>query len=99
MYLCATFIACGAQPDGNIGEDHRPRHTLYRLFFRRLMEKGRNQSLRLDYDTKDGTCIRDYVHVCDLAAAHVLALRYLMYGGESGVFNLGNVKAFRYSRI
>lgn len=89
------FNACGAQPDGNIGEDHRPETHLIPIILQAA--NGRRPEIKVfgsDYDTKDGTCIRDYVHVCDLAAAHVLALRYLMNGGESGVFNLGNGKGF-----
>jgi UDP-glucose-4-epimerase GalE len=84
------FNAAGADPDGAIGECHVPEtHALPRLLD---VAAGQGESFTIngdDYPTADGTCVRDYVHVTDLAEAHVGALRALLDGGESGVFNLG----------
>ena len=84
------FNAAGADPDGDIGEDHEPEiHVIPRA----LAAVGEGPPLAIfgdDYDTPDGTCVRDYVHVSDLADAHVLALQHLERGGGSGVYNLGN---------
>lgn len=85
------FNACGADEAGDIGEAHEPETHLIPLVLQ--VPLGRRESIAVfgeDYDTPDGTCLRDYIHVCDLADAHILALRYLMAGGESDVFNLGN---------
>jgi UDP-glucose-4-epimerase GalE len=86
------FNAAGADPGGRLGEDHRPETHLVPLVL--AAAAGRNQDLRVfgnDYPTPDGTCVRDYVHVSDLAAAHVLAVRSLL-DGETGfrAYNLGN---------
>jgi len=84
------FNAAGADPDGEIGEDHDPETHLIPLVLDAA--SGKRPDITIfgdDYDTSDGTCIRDYVHVCDLADAHVSALRHLMDGGSSGAFNLG----------
>jgi UDP-glucose 4-epimerase len=84
------FNASGADPDGVIGEDHRPEEHLIPLAIGAALG---GPSLTLygdDYDTSDGTCVRDYVHVSDLADAHVAALGRLAGGGPSGAFNLGN---------
>jgi UDP-arabinose 4-epimerase len=84
------FNAAGADPDGEIGECHEPEtHALPRLLD---VAAGRGESFAIngdDYPTADGTCVRDYVHVTDLAEAHVAALRALLGGAESGAFNLG----------
>lgn len=84
------FNACGADPDGELGEDHDPEsHLIPRALAAAL---GRGERLKLfgdDYDTPDGTCIRDYIHVVDLAEAHVTALRHLEAGGASVTLNLG----------
>jgi UDP-arabinose 4-epimerase len=84
------FNAAGADPDCEIGECHVPEtHALPRLLD---VAAGQGKSFTInggDYPTADGTCVRDYVHVTDLAEAHVAALRALLDGGESGVFNLG----------
>ncbi|MFO1023943.1 MAG: UDP-glucose 4-epimerase GalE [Acetobacteraceae bacterium] len=83
------FNAAGADPDGRLGEDHRPESHLIPLVIDAAL--GRRPPLDVfgdDYPTRDGTCIRDYVHVTDLAQAHVLALRQLDHG--SLVWNLGN---------
>lgn len=84
------FNASGADPDGLIGEDHRPEeHIIPRAIA--AVRGGEGLSIfGDDYPTDDGTCVRDYVHVCDLADAHVAALRRLEGGGASGFFNLGS---------
>ena len=89
------FNACGAHPDGLIGEAHSPETHLIPLILQ--VPNGQRKSISVfgtDYDTRDGSCIRDYIHVSDLARAHILALDYLTEGGESDVFNLGNGVGF-----
>ncbi len=84
------FNVAGALADGSLGEDHAPETHLVPLIIQTAL--GRRESLSVfgdDYDTPDGTCIRDYVHVTDLARAHLLALDYLRKGGASDIFNLG----------
>jgi len=84
------FNAAGADPDGEIGENHDPETHLIPLAIQAALGSG--PALKIfgtDYPTKDGTAVRDYIHVSDLANAHVLALEYLDENGESGVFNLG----------
>ncbi|HUJ50464.1 MAG TPA: UDP-glucose 4-epimerase GalE [Bryobacteraceae bacterium] len=84
------FNAAGADPDGQLGERHDPETHLIPLAISAAM--GRIEALDIygtDYDTPDGTAIRDYLHVTDLGEAHVAALRYLGDGGESTAFNLG----------
>ncbi len=85
------FNAAGADPDGEIGERHDPETHLIPLAL--LAAAGRREALEVfgdDYDTPDGTCVRDYIHVTDLARAHVLALRHLLDGGDSLALNLGS---------
>ena len=85
------FNACGAHKSGKLGEAHNPESHLIPLVLQ--VPNGKRESVSIygtDYDTPDGTCIRDYIHVTDLAEAHILAVEYLMKGGESNVFNLGN---------
>lgn len=85
------FNAAGADPEGEIGERHSPETHLIPLAL--LAAAGRRDALDIfgtDYDTADGTCIRDYIHVADLARAHVLALEHLCRGGESMALNLGS---------
>jgi len=85
------FNAAGADPDGNIGEAHEPETHLIPLILEAAADKRKHISIfGTDYDTPDGTCIRDYIHVNDLAQAHMLALNYLENGAGSDVFNLGN---------
>lgn len=87
------FNAAGADPQGELGESHDPETHIIPLVLDAA--SGRRADVKVfgtDYDTPDGSCIRDYIHVTDLAAAHVLALRYLENGGESACFNLGNEK-------
>lgn len=92
------FNAAGAHPRGDMGEDHRVETHLIPLILKAVMESGSGgQALKVfgtDYDTPDGTCVRDYIHVLDLAEAHILALEHLAGGGTSDVFNLGNGKGF-----
>ena len=85
------FNACGAHKSGKLGEAHNPESHLIPLVLQ--VPNGKRESVSIygtDYDTPDGTCIRDYIHVTDLAEAHILAVEYLINGGESNVFNLGN---------
>ncbi len=85
------FNACGADESGKIGEAHNPESHLIPLILQ--VPNGKRESISIygtDYDTPDGTCIRDYIHVTDLASAHILAVQYLENGGESDIFNLGN---------
>ncbi|GAW32743.1 UDP-glucose 4-epimerase GalE [Carboxydocella sp. JDF658] len=94
------FNACGALPDGSIGEDHQPETHLIPLILQ--VANGRRDHITIygqDYPTPDGTCIRDYIHVLDLAEAHLLALQYLWIGGESGPFNLGNGQGFSVQEV
>ena len=89
------FNAAGASLDGSIGEEHDPETHLIPLILR--VPLGKRESITIygdDYPTPDGTCIRDYIHVLDLADAHYLALKYLRDGGESNIFNLCNGKGF-----
>jgi UDP-glucose 4-epimerase len=85
------FNAAGADPDGELGEHHQPETHLIPLVLFAAM--GREPSIKIfgnDYATPDGTCIRDYVHVSDLADAHVAAIDWLQPGKSSDSFNLGN---------
>ena len=94
------FNACGAHPSGTIGEDHKPESHLIPLILQ--VPLGKREGISIcgeDYDTPDGTCIRDYVHVCDLASAHVKALEHLVRGGESGKFNLGAGRGYSVREI
>jgi len=92
------FNVAGGYPDGSIGEDHKNESHLIPLILKSILasDKG-GKPLTIfgnDYDTPDGTCVRDYIHILDLAQAHILALKYLMAGGKSICFNLGNGKGF-----
>ena len=85
------FNACGADESGTIGEAHNPESHLIPLILQ--VPNGKRETISIygtDYDTPDGTCIRDYIHVTDLAQAHILAVKYLANGGKSDIFNLGN---------
>ena len=85
------FNAAGADPEGEIGESHNPENHILPLIFKTAL--GIRDEFNVygsDYDTKDGTCLRDYVHVTDLARAHYFALQYLLNGNGSTEFNLGN---------
>ena len=94
------FNAAGADPDGETGEDHEPETHLIPLVLDAAI--GKRPSITIfgdDYDTSDGTCIRDYIHVTDLADAHVRALKYLEEGGETTKYNLGNSKGFSVKEV
>lgn len=87
------FNAAGADPDGELGEDHHPETHLIPLIIQAAL--GRRETVDVfgtDYPTPDGTAIRDYIHVSDLAEAHIRALQYLLGGGESVALNLGTGK-------
>jgi UDP-glucose 4-epimerase len=83
------FNASGADPDGQLGEEHEPETHLIPLLLQAVMTGNAVTVFGDDYDTPDGTCIRDYIHVNDLAQAHILALEHLMTGGASYQFNVG----------
>ena len=94
------FNAAGAHINGSIGEDHSPETHLIPLILNVAL--GKRDSIKIfgdDYNTKDGTCIRDYVHVSDLASAHLLAVKRLQNGGESASFNLGNGAGFSVKEV
>jgi UDP-glucose 4-epimerase len=94
------FNAAGADTGGDIGEDHTPETHLIPLVLDAAMGKRPNIHIYgTDYPTPDGTCIRDYIHVTDLANAHVLGLKYLLNGGTSDVFNLGNGNGFSVREV
>jgi UDP-glucose 4-epimerase len=94
------FNAAGADESGEIGEDHSPETHLIPLVLKTALGKRPHITVfGTDYDTIDGTCIRDYIHVTDLASAHVLAMNYLVGGGESRVFNLGSGNGFSVKDI
>ncbi|MDO5038485.1 UDP-glucose 4-epimerase GalE [Clostridium sp.] len=89
------FNAAGAHINGKIGEDHSPETHLIPLIL--SVALGKREKIMIfgdDYDTEDGSCVRDYIHVSDLASAHSLALERLMNGGESRIYNLGNGTGF-----
>lgn len=94
------FNACGAHKSGKIGEAHKPETHLIPLILQ--VPNGRREHINIfgdDYDTPDGTCIRDYIHVTDLAQAHILAVEYLQKGGENNIFNLGNGVGFSVKEV
>lgn len=94
------FNVAGARETAEIGEDHRPESHLVPLILQTAL--GQRKEITVfgdDYDTPDGTCIRDYVHVEDLIKAHLLALDYLNKGGESDIFNLGSSQGFSVNEM
>ena len=94
------FNVAGARFTGEIGEDHDPESHLIPLVLQTA--QGKRDKIIIfgdDYDTPDGTCIRDYVHVEDLIDAHILSLRYLQNGGESNIINLGSSQGFSVKEI
>lgn len=94
------FNAAGADPDGLFGEDHNPETHLIPLILQAAAGKRAAISVfGTDYDTPDGTCIRDYIHVTDLAQAHVLGLEYLLEHQDSQIFNLGNGNGFSVKEV
>ncbi len=94
------FNAAGADPDTEIGEWHEPEtHLIPIVLETALGERSHVEIYGTDYPTPDGTCIRDFIHVSDLATAHLLALEYLKSGGDSDVFNLGNGAGFSVREV
>ena len=94
------FNACGAHPNGKIGEAHNPETHLIPLVLQ--VPNGKREYISVfgnDYDTKDGTCVRDYIHVIEVAHAHFLAIDFLSKGGESNIFNLGNGVGFTVKEV
>lgn len=94
------FNAAGAHPEGGLGEDHEPETHLIPLVLDAA--NGKRPSISIfgdDYDTPDGTCIRDYIHVSDLADAHVRGVEYLLAGGASTAVNLGNGRGFSVKEV
>jgi UDP-glucose 4-epimerase len=94
------FNAAGADPEGQLGERHIPETHLIPLVLQ--VASGRRSEIQVfgrDYDTPDGTCIRDYIHIVDLCSAHLLALQYLASGGVSERFNLGNGEGFSVQQV
>lgn len=94
------FNACGAHMSGAIGEAHNPETHLIPLILQ--VPNKQRECIKIfgdDYDTKDGTCVRDYIHVTDLAQAHILAVKYLAEGNPSNIFNLGNGIGFTVKEV
>lgn len=94
------FNAAGAHISGKIGEDHTPESHLIPIILQVAL--GKREAISIfgdDYETPDGSCIRDYIHVTDLAQAHILALKKLRNGGDSAVYNLGNGKGFSVKEV
>jgi UDP-glucose 4-epimerase len=100
-HICLRYFnAAGAHESGQIGEDHQPETHLIPLVLQVAL--GRREAITvfgIDYPTMDGTCVRDYIHVDDLVAAHLLALESLAQGGPSGVYNLGNGEGFSVQQV
>ncbi|NEW07537.1 UDP-glucose 4-epimerase GalE [Paenibacillus sp. SYP-B3998] len=94
------FNAAGAHASGKIGEDHSPETHLIPIILQvALGQRAHISIFGEDYETEDGTCIRDYIHVSDLASAHVLAVEKLRQGAESNIYNLGNGKGFSVKEV
>lgn len=94
------FNACGAHPTENIGEAHNPETHLIPIILQ--VANGTRDKIMIygdDYKTPDGTCVRDYIHVMDLAQAHRLAIEYLMAGNDNNIFNLGNGVGFSVKEV
>lgn len=93
------FNAAGDSADGRIGEAHNPEHHLIPLVLRASLANKAMKVFGTDYDTRDGSCIRDYVHVEDLAEAHYLGLKYIMENDGNHAFNLGSSEGFSVLEI
>jgi UDP-glucose-4-epimerase GalE len=93
------FNASGAEEKGRVGERHDPETHLIPLMFRAIQTGNPITLFGDDYDTPDGTCIRDYIHVSDLAQAHVLAVESLLRGGPSSRFNVGTGKGYSVRQV
>ncbi len=100
-YVCFRFFnAAGADPDGELGEDHDPEpHLIPSVLYTALGKQSSISIFGSDYPTPDGTCVRDYIHVVDLAHAHLLGLKYLLNGGDSQILNLGNGQGFSVQQV
>ena len=100
-FICLRYFnAAGADPSGAIGEFHQPEtHLIPLVLDAARQEKPHIKLFGTDYPTPDGSCIRDFIHVNDLANAHVLALNHLMAGGRSDVFNLGNSRGYSVKEV
>ena len=100
-YVCLRYFnAAGADPGGLLGERHQPETHLIPLVLQAA--SGRRRHIEVfgrDYDTPDGTCIRDYIHIADLCSAHLLALNFLDSDGQSDCFNLGNGEGFSVQQV
>jgi UDP-glucose 4-epimerase len=93
------FNAAGADPDGDIGEHHNPETHLIPQVLRAARDETAVEIYGADYQTPDGTCVRDYVHVVDLADAHLLALEYLLAKRESCALNLANARGHSVNEV
>jgi len=93
------FNAAGADPEGGLGEDHSPETHLIPLVIKAAMSGGSVPVYGTDYDTPDGTCLRDYIHVSDLARAHILALQKLEREEKSAIYNLGNGNGYSVREV
>ena len=93
------FNAAGAHPNEELGEDHSPETHLIPIGLLAALSGASVSVYGTDYDTPDGTCIRDYIHVVDLAQAHILALKGLEGGGNSGIYNLGNGNGYSVREV
>lgn len=100
MWICVIFDAAGADESGLIGEDHDPETHLIPLIIHKVL--GKRDKLTVfgdEYPTFDGTCIRDYIHVTDLAQAHILVLQALDEGMDSRIYNLGNGNGYSVKEV
>ncbi len=93
------FNAAGADPEGELGEDHFPETHLIPLVIKAALDENAVPIYGTDYKTPDGTCVRDYIHVTDLANAHILALRKLEQGKICGIYNLGNGNGYSVRKV
>jgi UDP-glucose 4-epimerase len=100
-YVCLRYFnACGADASGDLGELHDPESHLIPIILQVPMGKRASVSIfGNDYKTRDGTCVRDYVHVTDLATAHIKALEYMIQNNTSQLFNLGSGKGYTVKEI
>ncbi len=100
-YVCLRYFnVAGADELGDIGEAHNPETHLIPIILQVPLEKREHITIYgTDYDTADGTCIRDYIHVTDLINAHILALKYLVDGGENNFFNLGSSTGYSVNEM
>lgn len=93
------FNAAGADPEGELGEDHSPETHLIPLVLGAALSGSPVHIFGTDYDTPDGTCVRDYIHVTDLSHAHILALQKLEHGQYCGIYNLGNGNGYSVKEV